>query len=195
MTRTGIADATPEVRTTVSASAKRRGSADGRSRSDDGRDRRRTGPCTSEIAQVTDCPATAASRPPLIPDRCFRTQLSSAIGTPAFISARAYRSCPQSDSPAAGAASNDDGLQTTGRPAPARPISLPASRSARRPPLRSRRSATDARASNHSRWRGCSLADVAGDDTRAATPARSARQTAASHRPRGLAAATTRSAI
>ena len=47
------------------------------------------GATTSEIASVSVRPAHAAARrPPLMPDRCLRTQLSSSMARPSCISAR-----------------------------------------------------------------------------------------------------------
>ncbi len=64
-------------------------------------------PGTSEIASVTTRAgdAAAASRPPLIAERCFRTQFISVMFAPDFSSARLTACLSSSVSPAAGAAS------------------------------------------------------------------------------------------
>ena len=190
MTRAGIADATPEVRTTVSASAKVVGSPTvGPDPMTDGSSA--TGPCTSEIAQVTDCPATAARRPPLMAERCFRTEFRSAIGTPAFINARAVLILSSSESPGAGTASSEDAppdSRTTSAP-PARVAAAPAS--ARRPAASLAPFGDGCAASNHSRP-GASAPSPRGPETTPAraTPARSARQNARAMGHAALPAAT-----
>ncbi len=66
------------------------------------------GPCTSEMAKVNVRAEAAASCPPLICERCLRTQLSPSIATPARISVRLASTFSPSVTPGTGAASSAD---------------------------------------------------------------------------------------
>ena len=66
------------------------------------------GPCTSEIAKVSVRADAAASCPPLICERCLRTQLSPSIATPARISVRLASTFSPRVTPGTGAASRAD---------------------------------------------------------------------------------------
>ena len=60
------------------------------------------GAWTSDSASVTVVPAAAARRPPLMRDRCLRTQFSSSIAAPARISSRAVSSLASRSTPVDG---------------------------------------------------------------------------------------------
>ena len=125
------------------------------------------GPCTSEIASVRLRRASAPRRPPFTADRCFLTQLSPSMATPARINVRAVASMSSSaDARRRAPPETPTRLPTAARPGRRYRPSSCASSSARTPaatlaalgsgcppskPLEPRRElpATDARARHH----------------------------------------------
>ena len=93
-----------------------------------------TGSTTSEMARVTARPpAAAASRPPLIADRCLRTQLRPSIATPERSRTEVAADLSSSVSPAAGAARPAEAPPDSSRTRTSSGFRPAASASARRP--------------------------------------------------------------
>ena len=96
-----------------------------------------TGPTTSEIASVTTAPrAAAASQPPLMADRCLRTQFIRSIGTPARSSDRVACTLSSRLTPGTGTASAAEAPPDSSSTSNPSPATCSASASAWRPAAR-----------------------------------------------------------
>ena len=142
------------------------------------------GATTSEIASVSVRPAHAAARrPPLMPDRCLRTQLSSSMARPSCMSARVICCFSANVTPGTGRHSSAEAppdSSTMSRPSAGTPLQR---RATHQPRPRSRRWASGVRrcTTRHRRARGARRGSRRRSRARA-TPAR-AHTTARAWRP------------